>query len=126
MSDDLDYKLLLTLKQGRLQLPYPSDQPRTIDHLSGQLYLDPRHPQVKTLSGRELDTTLTVNGLLELTTDPPTGRLDVALKNLAIDQRLRGKSPRTMAAAVRCVLAFGPSRRLRDTTANRKRPLAIL
>ena len=93
LSDDLDYKLLLTLKQGRLQLPYPSDQPRTIDHLSGQLYLDPRHLQVKTLSGRELDTTLTVNGLLELTTDPPTGRLDVALKNLAIDQRLRDSLP---------------------------------
>ena len=92
-ADNLDYKLLLTLRRGRLQVPFPSGQPRAFDRLAGQVYLDSRHLQIKTLVGREHDATVTVNGLLDVAADPPTGQLDVTLENLSLDQRLRSSLP---------------------------------
>lgn len=92
-ADNLDYKLLLTLKRGRLQFPYPSSQPHVFDRLSGQVYLDSRQLQIKTLVGRKHDATVTVNGLLAVTADPPTGQLDVTLENLSLDRRLRSSLP---------------------------------
>ena len=90
---DWDYRLLLTLKQARLQLPWATGPARTLERLAGQIYLDPRHLQIRNLLGHEAGTTITLNGLVARTADPPSGRLDVMLRDLPLDERLRDNLP---------------------------------
>ena len=90
---DWDYRLLLTLKNGQLQLPPTAGPSRTLTRLAGQVYLDPHKLQVKNLLGHEADTTATVNGLVSWSSETPSGHLDLEIQNLPLDNRLHESLP---------------------------------
>ena len=97
---DWDYKTLITLQQGSLASPTPTGTPgelMALEDVTGQVYLDPRHLQVKTLRGRLRDTQIQVDGLVALAgnTDarPNPGRIDLSVTGLRLDERLRQQLP---------------------------------
>ena len=90
---DWDYRLLLTLTDGQLKLPLPTGTTRTLERLSGQVYLDPRQLQIKNLLGHDGGTTVGLHGLVPRTTDPQGGHLEVVLKDVTLDKQLRDILP---------------------------------
>ena len=95
---DWDYRLLLTLKNGQLQLPSTSGPARALTRLVGQVYLDPHKLQVKDLLGHEGDTTATVNGLVSWASTIPNGHLDLKIQNLPLDNRFHESLPQEWRA----------------------------
>ena len=88
-DDDWDYRLLLRVQDGQLKLPLPPGTTSTLQQLAGQIYLDPRQLQIKNLKAHHGGTTVTLDGLVPRSNDPPAGHLDVSLKDLALDKQLR-------------------------------------
>lgn len=86
---DWDYRLLLRVRDGQLKLPLPSGTTRTLERLKGQVYLDPRQLQIKNLIGHDGNTTVTLNGLVPRSSDPPAGHLDLSVKDVTLDKQLR-------------------------------------
>ncbi|MFP6703253.1 MAG: hypothetical protein VB861_16015 [Planctomycetaceae bacterium] len=110
---DWDYRMLLTLKQGQLTLPLPNGPDRTLSRIQGQVYLDPRQLQIKNLRGYEAGTSAIVNGLVARSNTTQGSRLDVALKDVALDQRLRKQLP---AAWQTLLDVYAPSGTVHITT----------
>ena len=84
-----DYKLLLDISGGHLQLP---GQPWRFGQIGGKVYCDARHIQVRDLVAREGETTVTINGLVHRRLKP-TGRIDVSLEGIPLDSRFRDSLP---------------------------------
>lgn len=84
-----DARVVVDVKNGEITntaLPFP------LESLSGQIECSENDLTIRKLSGSNGPTKLEINGaVFRSNGDPPSGRVDVKLTNLACDQRLRNR-----------------------------------